>query len=154
MHLSRYADKSKTRAVKGEIIAYSGNSGVSNSGGHLHVDVYNGRVTIPTNFANFIDPLTLNYSIEKPPINKPNNNEDMETQEIKVMLTAIARQYNKGDIFNPKKGAWIDIDHYVKMYKDTPQKDLVIDRLYANIDDIKVKQGINLLDARTRNWRK
>jgi murein DD-endopeptidase MepM/ murein hydrolase activator NlpD len=154
MHLSRYADKSKTRAVRGEIIAYSGNTGVSNSGGHLHADIYNGRITIPTRFAMFIDPLSLKYSTEQPTINKPNNNEDMTDKEIKVMLTAIARQYNKGDIFDPKKGSWIDIDHYVRMYKDTPQKDLVIDRLYANIDDIKVKQGINLLDARTRNWRK
>jgi hypothetical protein len=100
----------------------------------------------------FMDGPTLDFMQNK--LYSIDNNEDMTDKEIKIMLTAIARQYNKGDIFDPKKGAWIDIDHYVRMYKDTPQKDLVIDRLYANVDDIKVKQGINLLDARTRNWRK
>jgi tRNA G26 N,N-dimethylase Trm1 len=76
----------------------------------------------------------------------------MTTQEIRAMLTAIARQYAKGDIFNPAKGAWIDIDHYIRRYNEEPAKDKVVDEMFANIDDIKTRQGIQYLDAKKRNW--
>jgi hypothetical protein len=140
-HLAKFLPLAKVGDVRkvGDDIGIIGTTGVS-TGDHVHLLVR--QVGQRVDPKEYID---ANY--------KPKE-EDMTDKEIKVMLTAIARQYNKGDIFDPKKGAWIDIDHYVRMYKDTPQKDLVIDRLYANIDDIKVKQGINLLDARTRNWRK
>lgn len=82
---------------------------------------------------------------------KPNNN-DMSDNEIKIMLTAITRQYNRGDIFNPNNGAWIDINHYLDLYKRTPEKDIVIDTLFQNIDDIKRNQGISKYNAKTRNW--
>jgi murein DD-endopeptidase MepM/ murein hydrolase activator NlpD len=154
-HLDRFLPLAKVGEVRkvGDDIGIIGKSGTSRSTGiHVHLLVRQlGQRVDPKEYIDF------RYTQDNKPaqtINKPNNNEDMTDKEIKVMLTAIARQYNKGDIFDPKKGAWIDIDHYVTMYKNTPQKDLVIDRLYANIDDIKVKQGINLLDARTRNWRK
>ena len=95
MHLSRYADRSKTRAVRGEIIAYSGNTGVSNSGGHLHADIYNGRITIPTRFAMFIDPLSLKYSTEQPTI-KPNE-KPMADKQVKftgqAYITRVCENY-------------------------------------------------------------
>lgn len=145
MHLDRFVNASNGLVNKGDLIGYSGNTGISNSGGHLHIDIYNGLETKPSNFYRFIDPLKLTYQLKE---------EDMETKDIRAMITAIARQYNKGDIFDPSKGAWIDVNFYVALYKNTPEKDIVIDKLYANIDDIKVKQGINLLDAKIRNWRK
>jgi hypothetical protein len=154
-HLDRFLPLAKVGEVRkvGDDIGIIGKSGTSKSTGiHVHLLVRQvGQRVDPKEYIDF------RYTQDNKPaltINKPNNNEDMTDKEIKVMLTAIARQYNKGDIFDPKKGSWIDIDHYVRMYKETPQKDLVIDRLYTNIDDIKVKEGINLLDARTRNWRK
>jgi hypothetical protein len=96
--------------------------------------------------------LDIDYIINKANELINNNDKDMTDQEIKVMLTAITRQYNRGDIFNPSKGDWIDIDHYLRLYKNTPQKDIVIDTLFQNIDDIKRKQGIPKYNAKTRNW--
>jgi hypothetical protein len=64
MHLSRFVPASNSLVNKGEIIGYTGNTGVSTIS-HLHMDVYNGLTTNPNNFYKFIDPEKLNYQIKE-----------------------------------------------------------------------------------------
>jgi hypothetical protein len=141
MHLSRYENRAKTRAVKGEIIAYSGNTGVSNSGGHLHVDVYNGRITIPTKFANFIDPLSLNYQIKE---------EDMETKELRAIVEGI---YWSFGMRQPDKQG---VDFWLSEYNREAEKSKWLARILEGLRGEKIAQkpeALRYLDARENRWR-
>lgn len=61
MHLSRFVPESNANVSRGQIIGYTGNTGVSTAS-HLHLDVFDGVPTNINQFSKFIDPLTLNYS--------------------------------------------------------------------------------------------
>ena len=138
MHLDRYADKAKTRATRGELIGYSGNTGVSNSGGHLHVDVYNGRITRPPLFVNFIDPLSLNYQIKE---------EDMETKQIREIVEGIYWS------FAMRQPDTKGVDFWVEEYKREGEKSKWLGRILEGLRGEKTKQGIKFLDAEKNVWR-
>lgn len=70
MHLSRFVPESNANVSRGQIIGYTGNTGVSTVS-HLHMDVFEGVPTNINQFDNFIDPLTLNYSTTMPEPEKP-----------------------------------------------------------------------------------
>ena len=70
MHLSRFVALSNAKVLRGDVIGYTGNTGVSTAA-HCHVDVFKGLVTNINQFNNFIDPLSLNYSTNMPELEKP-----------------------------------------------------------------------------------
>ena len=70
MHLSRFVALSNAKVFRGDVIGYTGNTGVSTAP-HLHLDVFKGLVTNINQFNNFIDPLSLNYSTTMPEPEKP-----------------------------------------------------------------------------------
>lgn len=70
MHLSRFVALSNAKVFRGDVIGYTGNTGVSTAA-HLHIDVFNGIPTNINQFYNFIDPLSLNYSTTMPEQPKP-----------------------------------------------------------------------------------
>ena len=70
MHLSRFVALSNAKVFRGDVIGYTGNTGVSTAP-HLHLDVFKGLVTNINQFNNFIDPLSLNYSTNMPEPEKP-----------------------------------------------------------------------------------
>ncbi len=53
MHLEKMSPKGKYK--KGDILAYSGNTGKYTEGPHLHLDISRNQVEI-NNFGNFLDP--------------------------------------------------------------------------------------------------
>ena len=65
MHLSIFVALSNAKVLRGDVIGYTGNTGVSTAQ-HCHVDVFKGLVTNINQFNNFIDPLSLNYSTTMP----------------------------------------------------------------------------------------
>jgi len=65
MHLDSFTQLSTAKVSRGQIIGYSGNTGVS-SVPHLHLDVFNGVPTNINQFSKFIDPLLLKYSTTMP----------------------------------------------------------------------------------------
>jgi len=77
MHLSRFTPLSNKVVVRGQIIGYTGNTGLSTAA-HCHIDVFKGLVTNINQFYNFIDPLSLNYSTTMPEQPKPQSPEDIE----------------------------------------------------------------------------
>lgn len=77
MHLSRFVALSNAKVFRGDVIGYTGNTGVSTAP-HCHVDVFKGLVTNINQFYNFIDPLSLNYSTTMPEQPKPQSPEDAE----------------------------------------------------------------------------
>ena len=79
MHLSRFVALSNAKVLRGDVIGYTGNTGVSTAA-HLHLDVFKGLVTNINQFNNFIDPLSLKYSTNMPEPEKPQpqNPEDAE----------------------------------------------------------------------------
>lgn len=70
MHLDRFVALSNAKVFRGDVIGYTGNTGVSTAP-HLHLDVFNGVPTNPNQFSKFIDPLSLNYSTTMPEPEKP-----------------------------------------------------------------------------------
>lgn len=70
MHLSRFVALSNAKVFRGDVIGYTGNTGVSTTP-HLHLDVFKGVPTNINQFNNFIDPLSLNYSTTMPEPVKP-----------------------------------------------------------------------------------
>lgn len=70
MHLDRFVALSNAKVFRGDVIGYTGNTGVSTAP-HLHLDVFKGLVTNINQFNNFIDPLSLNYSTNMPEPEKP-----------------------------------------------------------------------------------
>lgn len=54
MHLDRFTTKGG-RVKKGDVIAYTGNTGVTTKGAHLHIDISKHALNI-YNFSNFVDP--------------------------------------------------------------------------------------------------
>lgn len=144
MHLDRYVDTSKTQAKRGDLIGYSGDTGVSTAP-HLHLDIYKGRITIPTKFANFIDPLSLRYEL-----NKPTNNEDMTTQEIRAIVEAIYWEYA---MRQPDKGG---VDFWTEEYKREPEKAKWLGRILEGLRNEKINQkpdALRYLDAKENRWR-
>lgn len=84
MHLDRFVALSNAKVVRGDVIGYTGNTGVSTAP-HLHLDVFNGIPTNINQFSKFIDPLSLNYSTTMPEQPKPQEeynfqNKDFETR--------------------------------------------------------------------------
>jgi hypothetical protein len=146
MHLSRFVPASNSLVNKGEIIGYTGNTGVSTIS-HLHMDVYNGLKTNPNNFYKFIDPEKLNYKVEEKPINKPNNNEDMETKEIRAIVEGI---YWSFGMRQPDKSG---VDFWVEEYKKEGEKSKWLGRILEGLRKEKSDQGINFLDAKENRWR-
>lgn len=137
MHLSRFTPLSNKVVVRGQIIGYTGNTGVS-SVPHLHLDVFKGLVTNPNQFNNFIDPLTLNYQIKE---------EDMETKEIRAIVEGI---YWSFAMRQPDKQG---VDFWVEEYKREGEKSKWLGRILEGLRGEKTKQGIRFLDAEKNIWR-
>jgi hypothetical protein len=145
MHLNSFAPGSNGLVNKGDIIGYTGNTGVSTVA-HLHMDVYNGLTTNPNNFYKFIDPEKLTYKVEEKPINKPNNN-DMETKEIRAIVEGI---YWSFAMRQPDKQG---VDFWVEEYKREGEKSKWLNRILEGLRGEKTKQGIKFLDAEKNVWR-
>jgi hypothetical protein len=137
MHLSGFVSASNSLVNKGEIIGYTGNTGVSTIS-HLHMDVYNGLTTNPNNFYKFIDPEKLNYQIKE---------EDMETKEIRAIVEGI---YWSFAMRQPDKSG---VDFWVEEYKREGEKSKWLNRILEGLRGEKTKQGIGFLDAEKNVWR-
>lgn len=137
MHLSRFVALSNAKVFKGDVIGYTGNTGVSTAP-HLHLDVFKGVPTNINQFNNFIDPLTLNYQIKE---------EDMETKEIRAIVEGI---YWSFGMRQPDKGG---VDFWVEEYKREGEKSKWLGRILEGLRGEKTKQGIRFLDAKENKWR-
>lgn len=137
MHLDSFTQLSNAKVSKGQIIGYTGNTGVS-SVPHLHLDVFNGVPTNSNQFNKFIDPLTLNYQIKE---------EDMETKEIRAIVEGI---YWSFGMRQPDKGG---VDFWVEEYKREGEKSKWLGRILEGLRGEKTKQGIRFLDAKENRWR-
>ena len=137
MHLDSFTQLSNAKVSKGQIIGYTGNTGVS-SVPHLHMDVFKGVPTNPNQFSNFIDPLTLNYQIKE---------EDMETKEIRAIVEGI---YWSFAMRQPDKGG---VDFWVEEYKREGEKSKWLGRILEGLRGEKTEQGIGFLDAEKNVWR-
>ena len=137
MHLSGFVPASNSMVNKGEIIGYTGNTGVSTIS-HLHLDVYNGLTTNPNNFYKFIDPEKLNYQIKE---------EDMETKEIRAIVEGIYWS------FAMRQPDTKGVDFWVEEYKREGEKSKWLGRILEGLRGEKTKQGIKFLDAEENRWR-
>jgi murein DD-endopeptidase MepM/ murein hydrolase activator NlpD len=140
MHLDRFIGASNGLVNKGDIIGYTGNTGVSTVP-HLHLDVYNGLETKPSNFYGFIDPLSLNYQIKE---------EDMETKEIRAIVEGI---YWSFAMRQPDKGG---VDFWVEEYKREGEKSKWLARILEGLRGEKIAQkpdALRYLDAKENRWR-
>jgi hypothetical protein len=133
MHLSKFVPASNGTVARGQIIGYTGNTGVSTVS-HLHLDVFKGVPTNINQFNNFIDPLTL-------------NEEDMETKEIRAIVEGI---YWSFAMRQPDKGG---VDFWVEEYKREGEKSKWLGRILEGLRGEKTKQGIGFLDAEKNVWR-
>jgi hypothetical protein len=133
MHLSKFVPASNGTVARGQIIGYTGNTGVSTVP-HLHLDVFKGVPTNINQFSNFIDPLTL-------------NEEDMETKEIRAIVEGI---YWSFAMRQPDKGG---VDFWVEEYKREGEKSKWLGRILEGLRGEKTKQGIGFLDAEKNVWR-
>lgn len=138
MHLDRFTQLSNAKVSRGQIIGYTGNTGVSNTGGHLHMDVFNGVPTNINQFSKFIDPLTLNYQIKE---------EDMETKEIRAIVEGIYWS------FAMRQPDTKGVDFWVEEYKREGEKSKWLGRILEGLRGEKTKQGIGFLDAEKNVWR-
>lgn len=136
MHLSRVV-KGNGIVNKGDLIAYSGNTGTSTAP-HSHLDIFKGVPTNINQFSNFIDPLALNYQIKE---------EDMETKEIRAIVEGI---YWSFAMRQPDKGG---VDFWVEEYKREGEKSKWLGRILEGLRGEKTKQGIGFLDAEKNIWR-
>jgi hypothetical protein len=140
MHLSRFVPASNSLVNKGDIIGYTGNTGVSTIS-HLHMDVYNGLKTNPNNFYKFIDPEKLNYQIKE---------EDMETKELRAIVEGI---YWSFGMRQPDKGG---VDFWVNEYKNEAEKSKWLARILEGLRGEKIAQkpeALRYLDAKENRWR-
>ena len=136
MHLSRVV-KGNGIVNRGDLIAYSGNTGTSTAP-HSHIDIFEGIPTNINQFSKFIDPLTLNYQIKE---------EDMETKEIRAIVEGI---YWSFGMRQPDKGG---VDFWVEEYKREGEKSKWLGRILEGLRAEKTKQGIRFLDAKENRWR-
>ena len=137
MHLNTFLAFDNSKVSKGDVIGYTGNTGVSTSP-HLHLDIFKGLVTNINQFNNFIDPLTLNYQIKE---------EDMETKEIRAIVEGI---YWSFAMRQPDKQG---VDFWVEEYKREGEKSKWLGRILEGLRGEKTKQGIRFLDAEKNVWR-
>lgn len=111
MHLSRFVPESNANVSRGQIIGYTGNTGVSTAP-HLHLDVFKGLVTNINQFYNFIDPLSLNYSTTMPEPEKPQEEYNFQGKDFE---TRICENYEillaYPDLFLAHKYGYIDGNH-------------------------------------------
>jgi hypothetical protein len=136
MHLSRVV-KGNGIVNRGDLIAYSGNTGTSTAP-HSHIDIFEGIPTNINQFSKFIDPLTLNYQIKE---------EDMGTKEIRAIVEGI---YWSFGMRQPDKGG---VDFWVEEYKREGEKSKWLGRILEGLRAEKTKQGIRFLDAKENRWR-
>lgn len=144
MHLSKFNTKLNDNVKAGQVIGFTGNTGMSTSA-HLHFDSSKGDLQL-NNFNNFVDPLSFQFT------NLPTNNNTIMTKD---EFISIARIINRGE-FNqdPKKGLHININHYYNQYlKNKNDFERIMDSLFQNILDIKSKQGIRFLDSKEIRYR-
>jgi Membrane proteins related to metalloendopeptidases len=125
MHLSKFVPASNGTVARGQIIGYTGDTGVSTAP-HLHLDVFKGVPTNINQFSNFIDPLTLNYQIKE---------EDMETKEIRAIVEGI---YWSFAMRQPdKKG----VDFWVEEYKREGEKSKWLGRILEGLRGEKTNRA-------------
>lgn len=144
MHLSRFNIKLNDNVKAGQVVGYTGNTGMSTAS-HLHWDISKGNLQL-SNFNNFVDPLKFNLK-------------DLITNKDTIMtkdeFISITRIINRGDFeINTSKPNHINIDHYYNRYtQNRADFEKIIDDLIHNIYDLKNKQGIRFMDGREMKWR-
>jgi hypothetical protein len=72
--------------------------------------------------------------------------EDNTFDNVAGWLTAIARMYSKSDTLE------IDIYDFVKRYDNGESKEIVIDRIFFEIDKIQQRKGKKNYNLRKRIW--
>jgi|GEM_PF-5261378 len=109
MHLDKFVKESNGNVSRGQIIGYTGNTGVSTAP-HLHLDIAPIGTSI-YQFNKFIDPLTLNYSTTMLEPQKPQEfnfqGKDFETRICENYEILLAYP----DLFLAHKYGYIDGNH-------------------------------------------
>jgi murein DD-endopeptidase MepM/ murein hydrolase activator NlpD len=139
MHLNTTV-KHNGMVKRGDLIAYSGNTGTSTVA-HSHIDIFEGVPTNINQFSKFIDPLTLNYQIKE---------EDMETKEIRAIVEGI---YWSFAMRQPDKGG---VDFWVEEYKREGEKSKWLARILEGLRGEKIAQkpeALRYLDAKENVWK-
>jgi murein DD-endopeptidase MepM/ murein hydrolase activator NlpD len=132
MHLSRVV-KGNGIVNRGDLIAYSGNTGTSTAA-HSHIDIFEGVPTNINQFSKFIDPLTLKYSTTMPDPEKPQEfnfqgkefqTRIMENYEIllayPVLFIAHKYGYKDGEFAWNDKGGFRDFIRWWGQYRSKEQ---------------------------------
>jgi hypothetical protein len=142
-HLDRFLPLAKVGDIRkvGDDIGIIGKSGTSKSTGiHVHL--------LLRQLGQKVDPklwIDTNYKEDK-----PNNNEDMETQEIRAIVEGL---YWSFGMRQPDKGG---VDFWVKEYKNEAEKSKWLARILEGLRGEKIAQkpeALRYLDAKENRWR-
>lgn len=139
MHLSKFNVKQNDNVKAGQVIGYTGNTGMSTAS-HLHWDSSKGDLQL-NNFNNFVDPLSFKFT------NLPTNNNDMEKKEVKAIVEALYWSFGKRQPDTEGVSFWTD------EYFREGEKSKWTNRILEGLRKEKVNQGIRFLDADLDRWR-
>ncbi len=150
-HLDRFLPLAKVGEVRkvGDDIGIIGKSGTSRSTG-IHVHLLVRQVGQRVDPKEYIDFRYTQDNKPAPTINKPNNNEDMETRELRAIVEGI---YWSFGMRQPDKDG---VDFWVKEYKNEAEKSKWLARILEGLRGEKIAQkpeALRYLDAKTNTWK-